>query len=67
MKLIAPAPLPQEKKRYKHIYNSDLSWIGITSGRVRDGEVLYTKILEVTLFAFAYRLSHEDFSQSPAD
>ena len=35
---------------------------GITSGRVLDGELLYTKILEVNLFAFAYRLSHEDFS-----
>ena len=29
---------------------------GITSGRVLDGELLYTKILEVNLFAFAYRL-----------
>ena len=35
---------------------------GITSGRVLDGELLYTKILEVTLFAFAHRLFHEDFS-----
>ena len=35
---------------------------GITSGRVLDGELLYTKILEVNLFAFAYRLVHEDFS-----
>ena len=26
---------------------------GITSGRVFDGELLYTKILEVYLFAFA--------------
>ena len=34
---------------------------GITSGRVLDGELLYTKILEVNLFAFAYRLFHEDF------
>ena len=29
---------------------------GITSGRVLNGELLYTKILEVNLFAFAYRL-----------
>ena len=29
---------------------------GITSGRVLDGELLYTKILEVNLLAFAYRL-----------
>ena len=35
---------------------------GITSGRVLDGELLCTKILEVNLFAFAYRLFHEDFS-----
>ena len=27
-----------------------------------DGELLYTKILEVNLFAFAYRLFREDFS-----
>ena len=35
---------------------------GITSGRVLDGELLYTTILEVNLFAFAFRLFHEDFS-----
>ena len=35
---------------------------GITSGRVLDGELLYTKILEVNLFAFAYRLFHADYS-----
>ena len=35
---------------------------GITSGRVLDGELLYTKILEVNLFAFAYKLFHKDFS-----
>ena len=29
---------------------------GITSGRVLDGELLYTEILEVNLFTFAYRL-----------
>ena len=34
---------------------------GVTSGRVLDGERLYTKILEFNLFAFAYRLFHEDF------
>ena len=27
-----------------------------------DGELLYTKILEINLFAFGYRLFHEDFS-----
>ena len=35
---------------------------GITSGRVLHGELLYTKILDVNLFAFAYRLFHRDFS-----
>ena len=35
---------------------------GITSGRVLDGVLLYTKIPEVNLFTFAYRLFHEDFS-----
>ena len=35
---------------------------GITSDRALDGELLYTKILEVNLFAFAHRLFHEDFS-----
>ena len=35
---------------------------GITGGRVLDGELLHTKILEVNLFAFACRLFHEDFS-----
>ena len=37
---------------------------GITSGRVLNGELLYTKILEVNLFAFAYRLFRRDFSLS---
>ena len=36
----------------------------ITSGRVLDEKLLYTKILEVNLFAFAYRLFHEDFSSN---
>ena len=35
---------------------------GITIGRVLNGEILYTKILEVNLFAFAYRLFRRDFS-----
>ena len=35
---------------------------GTASGRVLDGELLYTNILEVNLFAFAYRLFHRDFS-----
>ena len=32
-----------------------------------DWELLYTKILEVHLFAFAYRLFHEDFSPFDGD
>ena len=35
---------------------------GITSGRVLNGDLLYAKILEVNLFAFAYRLFRRDFS-----
>ena len=35
---------------------------GITSGRVLDGKLSDTEILKVTLFAFANRLFHEDFS-----
>ena len=35
---------------------------GITGGRVLDGELFYTKIVEINLFASAYRLFHEDFS-----
>ena len=35
---------------------------GITSGRVLSGELFYTQILKVNLFAFTYRLFYEDFS-----
>ena len=35
---------------------------GITSGRVLNGELLYTKILGVNLFVFVYRLFRTDFS-----
>ena len=35
---------------------------GITSGRALDWELLYSQILEVNLFAFAYRLFHRDLS-----
>ena len=43
--------------RYRYIvYNAIHMYSGITSGRVLDGELLYTQILEVNLFAFAYRL-----------
>ena len=41
-------------------YNTIHMYSGITSGRVLDGELLYTKILEVNLFAFAYRLFRRD-------
>ena len=43
------------------IYNTIHMYSGITSGRVLNGEFLYTKILEVNLFAFAYRLFRRDF------
>ena len=43
-------------------YNTIHMYSGITSGRVLSGEFLYTKILEVNLFAFAYRLFRRDFS-----
>ena len=45
-----------------YIYNTIHMYSGITSGRVLDGELLYTRILEVNLFAFAYRLFRRDFS-----
>ena len=44
------------------LYNTIHMYSGITSGRVLNGELLYTKILEVNLFAFAYRLFRRDFS-----
>ena len=44
------------------IYNKIHMYSGITSGRVLNGGLLYTKILEVNLFAFAYRLFRRDFS-----
>ena len=47
---------------YICIYNTIHMYSGITSGRVLNGELLYTKILEVNLFAFACRLFRRDFS-----
>ena len=47
---------------YIYIYSTIHMYSGITSGRVLNGELLYTKILEVNLFAFAYRLFRRDFS-----
>ena len=46
---------------YIYIYTIHM-YSGITSGRVLNGELLYTKILEVNLLAFAYRLFRRDFS-----
>ena len=40
---------------------------GITSDRVLNGELLYTKILEVNLFAFAYRLFRREFLPTRRD
>ena len=37
---------------------------GITSGRALNRELLYTEILEVDLFASAYRLFHEDLERN---
>ena len=45
-----------------YIYNTIHMYSGITSGSVLNGELLYTKILEVNLFAFAYRQFRRDFS-----
>ena len=47
---------------YIYIHNIIHMYSGITSDRVLNGELLYTKILEVNLFAFAYRLFRRDFS-----
>ena len=41
---------------YTNMHITIHMYSGITSGRVLDGELLYTKILEVNLFAFTYRL-----------
>ena len=46
---------------YVYKYNTIHMYSGITNGRVLNGELLYTKILEVNLFAFAYRLFRGDF------
>ena len=51
-----------EKENIYRIHNTIHMYSGITSGIVLNGELLYTKILEVNLFAFAYRLFHKDFS-----
>ena len=52
-----------QKVLHTYMYNYIIHmYSGITSGRVLDGQLLYTKILEVNLFAFAYRLFHRDFS-----
>ena len=45
-----------------YIYITIYMYSEITSGTVLNGELLYTKILEVNLFAFAYRLFRRDFS-----
>ena len=41
---------------YICVFNIIHIYPGITSGRVLNGELLYTKIPEVNLFAFAYRM-----------
>ena len=46
-------------KRWRiYIYNTIHMYSGITSGRVLNGELLYTEILEVNLFAFAFAFAY---------
>ena len=47
---------------YRSRFDTIHMYSGITSGRVFDRELLYTKILEVNLFAIVYRQFHRDFS-----
>ena len=54
--------ISSEVKGSIYILKTIHMYSGITSARVLNGELLYTKILEVNLFAFAYRLFHRDFS-----
>ena len=51
------------QKKIKRV-NTIHMYSGITSGRVLDGELLYTKILDINLFAFAYRLFMKISQQS---
>ena len=44
-------------------HNTIHMYSGITSGRVLDGGLLYTKILDVNLFAFADRLFDVDWRE----
>ena len=50
----------QQWKYMRKRINTIHMYSEITSGRVLSGELLYTEILEVHLFA--YRLFHEEFS-----
>ena len=63
--------LVSEEHSLRNIYENKCNIIhiysGITSGRVLNRELLYTKILEVNSFAFAYRLFHENFSSIIGD
>ena len=45
---------PYLENNYILTYDIIQIYSGITSGRVLDGELLYTNILEVNLFAFAH-------------
>ena len=58
---VFPSYLTTESGRIICILNYTIHmYSGITSGRVLDRELLYTKILEVNLFVFAYRLFYRD-------
>ena len=58
---------------YSHTYNTiHICILDSQVVKCLDGELFYTKILEVNLFTFAYSLFHEDFSsidgmQRPVD
>ena len=55
-------PIQRPNCAIEFLLNTIHMYSGITSGRVLNGELLYIKILEVNLFAFAYRLFRRDFS-----
>ena len=55
-------PIQRPNIPIKFLLNTIHIYSGITSGRVLSGELLCTKILEVNLFTFAYRLFGRDFS-----
>ena len=56
LQLTKALPRLQDMYTYLILHDNTIHMCsGITSGRVLDAELLCTKILEVNLFAFAYR------------